>query len=103
MPLPCAAASARAICAAIVDRAPRGKRRRVETLPQRLAFEQLHHRVGHAVGAPEVVDREDAGMRQRGHRQRFALEPRQAIGIGGKRLRQHLDGDIALQRVSRAR
>ena len=36
-------------------------------------------------------------MRERGHGQRFALEPRQPIGIGGKRLGQHLDGDVALQ------
>ncbi len=36
-------------------------------------------------------------MGQRGDRQRLALESRQAIGIGGKRLRQHLDGDVALQ------
>ena len=69
----------------------------VESLAQRLALEQFHHGVGQAVGVAEVVNREDAGVRQRRHRQRLALEARQPIRVGGKRLRQHLDGDVALQ------
>jgi hypothetical protein len=32
------------------------------------ALEQLHHRVRHVVGGAEIVNRQDAGMRQRGDR-----------------------------------
>jgi hypothetical protein len=36
-------------------------------------------------------------MAQRGEYLRFALEPRESIGIAGNRLRQHFDRDGAIQ------
>jgi len=45
-----------------VDRPPRRQRSGVEALAQCLALEQLHHGVRQAVGAAEVVNREDAGI-----------------------------------------
>jgi hypothetical protein len=86
-----------------VDRAARWHRRRPQPLAQRAALEQLHHGVGHAVCAPEVVDRENAGMRQRGDRLRFALEARDTIGIGRELPGQDLDRDKPIQlRIARA-
>jgi len=37
------------------------------------------------------------GMIQRREDLRFALESRQALGIGGEQIRQDLDGDVAMQ------
>ena len=42
-------------------------------------------------------------MVQRGEHLRFALEPREPLGIGGERVRQDLDRDVAISFVSRAR
>ena len=36
-------------------------------------------------------------MIQRRERLRFALEPRQALGVSGERVRQDLDRDLAIQ------
>ena len=46
----------------------------------------------------EAVDRGDVGMVQRRERLRLALEPRQAFGVGGERVRQDLDRDLAAER-----
>ena len=38
-------------------------------------------------------------MRERGHRLRFTLESRQALGIRGEQFRQDLDRDVAIELV----
>ena len=43
------------------------------------------------------MNRSDVRMVERRHHARLALEPREAIGIGGKGGWQHLDGDVAAQ------
>ena len=74
-----------------------------QALAQRVALEQLHHRVRGPAVAAEVVDREDAGVRERGDRLRLTLEAGQHIG-GGREVRgQHLHRDVAVELVSRAR
>jgi hypothetical protein len=83
---------------AVVDRLPLRKlSTAVEPSLQRLSFEQLRDRVGNAVVPAEVVDREDVRVRERGDRQRLALEARQGVGIPGERLGQDLDRDVAVQ------
>ena len=49
-------------------------------------------------GFLEPVDRGDVRMIQRRERLRFALEPRQALGISGERVGQDLDRDLAAER-----
>jgi hypothetical protein len=50
-----------------------------------------------------AVNDRDVRMIQRRQYLRFALEAREAIGIGGKRLGQHFDGHVTIQpRVARA-
>ena len=44
------------------------------------------------------VDRGDVRMIQRRERLRLALEPRQAVGVRGERVRQDLDRDLATER-----
>ena len=69
----------------------------LEAVAQRLAFEQLHHRVDDTAVVADVVQRQDVRMVQRGDRLRFALEALQAIGdVSGVR-RKHLDGHFAAQ------
>ena len=82
MPRACAASSARAICVAYSSAFRRGSHAAGDRLAQRLSFEQLHHGVGDAVVAAEVVNGEDIGMGQRRDCMCLALEARQAIGIG---------------------
>ena len=45
----------------------------------------------------EAVDLRDVRMIERREHLRFALEPRQPIGIGRERVRQDLDRDVAIQ------
>ncbi len=62
-----------------------------DAVSERRSFHQLHHERLHAVGFFEAVDRSDVGMVQRGEHFGFALEPRQAIHIGGDGLGQHFE------------
>ena len=56
-----------------------------------------------AAAVLEAVDLRDVRMIQRGERLRFALEARQAVGVGRERLGQDLDRDVAIElRVARA-
>ena len=74
-----------------------------DSIGQRRAFHQLQHQRMHATGVFEAVDTADVRMIQRGQRFRFALEPRDPLGIGDEQLRQDLDRDFALKlRVPRA-
>ena len=59
----------------------------VELSAQRLAFQKLHDGVGDPVLVAEVVDREDVLMGEGRDRLRFALEPRQRVGIGSDGVR----------------
>ena len=103
MPRACAASSARAICLAYSSAFRRGSHSAGDRLAQRLPFEQLHHGVGDAVVAAEVVNGEDIGMGQRRDGMCLALEARQAIGIGRKLHRQDFERNLATQfRVARA-
>ena len=69
----------------------------VEPLAQRAALQQLEHDVAVLLGAAEVVDGQDVGMRQRGHGLGLALEAREGRGIVGHLRRQDLQRDIAVE------
>ena len=69
--------------------APRQRSLR-DPLAQVAAFEQLHHGERDAVGDGKLVDRQNAGMAQRGDRPRFGLEARAHGRIGGDVRRHHL-------------
>ena len=71
---------------------------------QILALDQLHHQRADAVGFLEAVDVRDVRMVERGERLRFALEPRQPLGIVRKRRRAAtFSATSRLSFVSRAR
>ena len=102
-PRACAAARPSAIDAAIVHRLAPRQRARLQPCAQRVSLEQLHHRDGHVVDDRQLVDRDDARVRQRGDRARLGLEPPPHLGIGRDVRRHHLDGDVAIEpRVARA-
>ena len=87
----------------VVGGPARGERPRGEPVAEGLPLEELHRGEGLAAVGPEVVDGEDAGVRQRGHRARLALESLAQLGAAGHGLRQHLQGDVAPEpRVGRA-
>src|SRR5262249_13898331 len=50
-----------------------------------------------AVLPPDVVDREDVGMRERGDGARLALEARHRVGVAGGIGRQYFDGHVAAE------
>ena len=52
---------------------------------------------GDAFVRRHLVHRKNVGMVQRGCGAGFLLEAAQAIGVGGQRLGQDLDGDFAVQ------
>src|SRR5262245_1834588 len=68
-----------------------------DALSKRLAIDQLHHDGIFAVGFFETVDLCDAWMVERCENFRLTLESSQALSVGGERLRQYLDCDVALQ------
>src|SRR5262249_40942667 len=87
----------------VLDRPTRRERARGEGAAERLALEELHDGVRDAALAPDVVEREDVRVRERGNRLRLALETRERLRILGHPLRQTLDGDVAAEpRVARA-
>ena len=72
-------------------------------LGERLTLDELEHQGAHAVLLFDPVNGGDMWMVQRRERLRLALEPRQALGIGREGLRQHLQGNLAVQpRIARA-
>ena len=74
-----------------------------QPVAQRFTGEQLHHRVGRATVAADIVNRQDVGMRKRRDRLGLALEPRQRRRIVRNRGREHFDGDITIEaRIARA-
>ena len=102
-PLACAAASPSAIAAAMSTASRQGSGSGAQPLAERLSIEQLHDREGEAVHHTELVDREDARVRQRRHGARLRLEALAQRGIGCDVRRHHLDRDVAIQtRITRA-
>ena len=55
------------------------------------------HVLEHEIARPDVVELADVRVVQCGDRPRFLLEAAQPIGIGGKRLGEHLDRDVTPQ------
>ena len=70
-----------------------------EPVGERLAVEQLHHEVVHAVLVADVVNGADVRVVQRGDGAGLALEPAPAIRVCRDLARQHLDGDAAPQPI----
>ena len=86
----------------VVERFPDRQLTVDERSPQRLTVEQLGDDV-RPIGGADFVNGEDVRMIQRGDRAGFLLEATEAIGVGGERRGQDLDGDVAAEaRVPRA-
>jgi hypothetical protein len=67
----------------------------LEPVLERLSFDELHDEKLRAVELIEAIDRGDVCVIERSEKLRFALEAREAIGVGGKRHRKRLDGNVA--------
>ena len=99
MPRSWAAASPRAICAAVVDRLAHGQCARLQAVAQRLALEQLHYQ--RAVF--ETVDLGNVRVIEGGERFGLALESGNAISVTGKEVGQDLHRHVAPQlQIARA-
>jgi hypothetical protein len=73
-----------------------------EPLGQRLAFDQLEHERGHASAAFETVNDGNGRVIEGCQQLRFALKPRQTVGIGMEGRRQDFQRDFASElRVAR--
>ena len=84
-PCSCAASSASAICRAIGSASSSGSGPRA-IAREVLALDELHHERAHARRRLlEPVDRRDVRVVELREELRFALEARQALGIGGER------------------
>ena len=57
------------------ERSIERNRTALQALGKRLALEELHDQVGHAVFLTDVVNRADVRVTETGDRARFALEP----------------------------
>ena len=99
MPRSWAASSASQICRAIgerlLERKPRGPAR--DPFRQRVAFNQLENQRARIAAFFQTVDRRDVRVIERGEELRFAMQPREPLGIGGEQLRQHLQRDVATE------
>ena len=74
----------------------------LQPLGEVFALDELHDEGADAARLLEAVDRGDVGVLELGEDLRLALEAREAFGVGGERLGEDLDGDLALQlRVGR--
>ena len=97
MPRSCAASSASAICRAMASTSLNGIGPSRNPIGQRWPIHQFEDERERAARFLESVDLRDVRMTQGGQEFGFALEPGQAIRIGGEGFRQDLDRDIALQ------
>ena len=97
IPCACAASSASAICLAIDNASSSGIGAARDALRQVLAFDQFHHQCTHASDFLQAVDVRDVRMIERRQRLRFAVKPRQPIGVVREGIGQHLEGDIAIE------
>ncbi len=75
----------------------------LQTVGERLPFEELHHQEIGAILVADVVQRADVRMIQRRDSACFAIEPFTELRIAGELRRQDFDGDVASQpRIARA-
>ena len=91
----CASSSASAICRATSSASSTGSGPRFSRSARSSPGDQLQHQERRAVGLLEPVDRGDVRVVERRQQLGLALEAREALGIGGDGLRQHLDRDLA--------
>lgn len=73
------------------------KRSLLQSVGQRLAFDQLHYQKVGAVVMADVEERADVRVVELGDRPGLALEPRLELGIRGEAGGEDLDRDVALQ------
>ena len=79
-----------------------GDRAALDTLGEIFAFDQLHDQRAGRSRLFEAVDLCDVRVVERGERLGLALEPRDALGVGGKGVGEDLQGDVAIEpRVAR--
>ena len=73
--------------------------RAVDHVFERRPFHQLHDECvdQRAAALLDAVDRRDVRMIERRERLGLALEPGDAVAIGGKEMRQRFDGDVAIE------
>ena len=64
---------------------------------ERRAIEVFHHDVGLAILLPDVINRADIGMVQRGSSLRLALKASQRLGIAGHFVGQELERHEAVE------
>jgi hypothetical protein len=83
---------------AVVERA-RHAERPADQHPRCVSLQQLEHDERDTTGRADIMDNEDVGMGQGGGRARFAFEPGEPRRVGGDRLGQHLDRNIATKLV----
>ena len=80
-----------------IERLAHGERSGVNPLAERRADEELRHDIRGAPVVADVIERDDVGMVQGGGGACFLLEAGDAIRIADGQLREHLDGDFAVQ------
>jgi len=73
------------------------KRALLQSLGERHALQVLHDQEVGRMLVPDVVQRADVRMVQRGDRASFVLESLAKLRVGGQGLGQHLDRDDALE------
>ena len=96
-PCVCAAARPSATKAANLDGLLPRQPAACQPPPERFALQELGDQVPDAVVGPDVVDREDVRVGQRGDGARLALKPRKRVGIAGETGRDGLDRDVTPQ------
>ena len=73
-----------------------------DALRQILALDELHHDRTHTATFLEAVDVRDVRVIDGRKRLGFAREPREPVGVAGKRVRQYFQRDIAIElRIAR--
>ena len=69
----------------------------LDAIRQRRPFDQFEDQRPNALGLRQPVDAPDVGVVQRGEDLGFPLEPRQAVGVGGERLGEHLERHVPVE------
>jgi hypothetical protein len=64
-----------------------------EALSQVFALDELHDQAANRTAFLETVDMRNVRMVDRRQHLRFALEPGEPFGVGGKQIREDFDGD----------
>ena len=88
---------AKAICHAMDSTSSNGIGPLDETVGQGRALDQLQDQRARAAGLLEAVNLGDVRVVQRGEDAGLALEARQPVRVGGERLGQHLQRDVATE------